>query len=144
MHPTVQFFNLSNQNIFFPNSPTNKACPERIPQIFVHFEISRLQGGLGTPRRKQRHFIKSDHHSSFDPDFNTADVSSFPRRATRSAIRLFLIDETVVQRFHNYSLQFLQNPNKLCEWSLFGFCDGYPVNLRFDTDSTEWRELATK
>ena len=27
--------------------PANKACPRRIPHIFVHCEISRLPGGLG-------------------------------------------------------------------------------------------------
>ena len=27
--------------------PANKACPRRIPQIFVHFEMSRLPGSLG-------------------------------------------------------------------------------------------------
>ena len=31
----------------------NRACPGRIPQIFVHFQISRLPGGLG-------HFVESN------------------------------------------------------------------------------------
>ena len=42
----IYFFNLSNQNVFFPNYPANKAYPGRIHRIFIHFEISRLPGGL--------------------------------------------------------------------------------------------------
>ena len=42
----IYFFNLSNQNVFFPNYPANEAYPGRIPRIFIHFEISRLPGGL--------------------------------------------------------------------------------------------------
>ena len=44
------FFNSSTSAVEISSSqilPANKACPRKIHQIFVHFEISRLPGGLG-------------------------------------------------------------------------------------------------
>ena len=67
MHPTFSVLQSQQSEYLLPKfSPANKACPRRILQIFVHFEISRLPGGLG-------HLVDSnsipqnpDHHLSSD------------------------------------------------------------------------------
>ena len=42
-HSSISPIRISSSQI----PPANKACPRRIPQIFLHCEISRLPGGLG-------------------------------------------------------------------------------------------------
>ena len=104
-------------------------------------------------RREQQHSIESNHHLSSDPDCNnTADISSFFRRAVHSAIP-FVSDRwsVLVWWSHDNSSQYLPNSNKLSVWITFGFCDGKRNFRKFFSVPCEvlvchglWRELVPR
>ena len=131
MHPTFQFFNLSNQNKLLPKFlRANKACPGRIPQIFVHFEISRLSGGLG--HLADSNSISSNPTTTYHP-IQIAIIRLMPLLLFDVQLvlqfRLSLIDEVLLFddsmiKLHN-TCQIPMN----CQFKKMGFCDG-PRNLR--------------
>ena len=67
------------------------------------------------------------------------DVSSFARRASRSAILLVSDWQSVVvvRWFHDNSSQYFPNHNELYVWIPFGFCDGYRIFRKFFSVSCE-------
>ena len=117
----------------------NKACPRRIHQIFVHFDISRLPGGLG--HLADSNSITQNPTTAYHPiqiAKKTADVPSLIRRAARSAIPL-ISDRwsVVVGWFHDDASQYLPNSNELHIWITFGFCDGCRNVRKFFSVSCE-------
>ena len=132
MHPTLQFFNLSNQNIIFPNSPANKACPIRILQIFVQIwdfsicqEVSVIsQIATAFHRIRPPLIIRSRL-----PIIRMMSLLFFPR-PTQLILQFRLFSDrwsVVVRWFHDNSSQYFPNSNKLYERITFGFCDGFRI-----------------
>ena len=83
-------FSISAMRICSSQIPSaNKACPGRIHQIFVHFEISHLPGGLG--HLADSNSISKNPTATYHPiQVATVRLMSLllPRRAARSAIPL--------------------------------------------------------
>ena len=113
--------------------PANRACPRRIPQIIVHFEISRLPGGLG-------HFADSNSISK-----NPTTTYHPIQIAMIRLMSLLFFDVQLVLHFRlslidKCSCSMISTCQNLINrpYKLFlGFCDGYRNFRKFFSVSCE-------